>query len=259
MGAGHCGVAGGQYLLRVAAPAPERVAETLLALPKGNDNPAVASCVIDAARNMPGRIASRLVPAVMAALKHETGFVVASDAIGFVRCVAQESQTAAFRLADALLWFRRFPGDARMAEPASKRKPDNLLTKVETRELIEFIDSSVPALEALDAISTVEWLAQKLGRAVALGDALADERAPHAWERLGELAVEDVAGAFEILQLLVERELKASFRYVQLEHLAPPLRVALGCQDDKMRTRTEHLVHRLGGRGFAEFGSLLKS
>jgi hypothetical protein len=169
----------GQYLLRVAAAAPERVAEILLALPKENDNPAVASCVIDAAEKMPGPIASRLVPAVIAALKHETGFVVASDAIGFVRYLAQGGQSAAFRLADALLWFRSVPGEARTAERVSKRKPDNLLTKVETHELIEFIDITVPALEALDAISTIELLAQKLSRAVALGDALAGEGAQH--------------------------------------------------------------------------------
>lgn len=169
----------GQYLLRVTAAAPERVAEILLALPKENDNPAVASCVIDAAGKMPGPIANRLVPAVIAALKHETGFIVASDAIGFVRYLAQEGQRAAFRLADALLWFRSMPGDARPAEPASKRKPDNLLTKVEAHELIEFIDSAVPALEALDAVSTIDLLQQKLSRAVALGDAIAGEGAQH--------------------------------------------------------------------------------
>ncbi|MBK9516180.1 MAG: hypothetical protein IPO09_02280 [Anaeromyxobacter sp.] len=169
----------GQCLLRLAAAAPERVAEILLALPKENDNPAVASCVIGAAEKMPGPIASRLVPAVIAALKQETGFVVAADAIAFVRYLAREGQAAAFRLADALLWFRSVPGDARTEEPVSKRKPDNLLTKVETHELIEFVDSVVPALEALDAVSTIALLAQKLSRAVALGDALAGESAQH--------------------------------------------------------------------------------
>jgi hypothetical protein len=170
----------GQYLLRVAAVAPERVADILLALPKENDNPAVASCVIDAATKMPGALASRLVPAVITALKHETGFVIASDAIGFVRYLAQEGQTAAFRLAAALLWFRSVPSEARTAEPALKRKPDSLLTKVEKHELIDFIDSAVPALEALDATWTIELLAEKLSRAVALGDALAGEGARHA-------------------------------------------------------------------------------
>jgi hypothetical protein len=170
----------GQYLLRVAAAEPERVTEILLALPKGNDNPAVASCLIDAAVKMPGPLASRLVATVIAALKYETGSLIASDAIGFVRYLAQEGQTAAFRLADALLWFRSVPSDTLTAEPASKRKPDSLLTKLEAHELTEFIDRAVPVLEALDATSTIELLAQKLGRAVALGDALAGEGAQYA-------------------------------------------------------------------------------
>jgi hypothetical protein len=168
----------GQYLIRLAEAAPERVAGILLGLPKDNDNPAIASCVIDAARKMPGPLASRLVPSVIAALKHGTGFFVASDAGGFVRLLAEQRQKSAFRLADELLWLRDLPDESE--QTAVHRKPrESLFAKLESHELIEFVDGAVPALCSLDAPSTIDLLATKLRRAVKLADALAGNNAQY--------------------------------------------------------------------------------
>lgn len=78
-----------------------------------------------------------------------------------------------------------------------------------------------------------------------------------AWERLGKLAECDAAETFDLVELLVEQELAASYSYLPHEEVARPLRVALQCDDLSVRRRAERLVHRLGEGGHLDFGSLL--
>lgn len=93
--------------------------------------------------------------------------------------------------------------EAKPRTPESEKEADGFLN---------FLSSSyIPSQEAI-----------ALGRRTAQLSSADEHSRPHAWDRLGELAAADVAGAFEILELLVERELKARFPYLRLERLGPP-------------------------------------
>ncbi len=80
-----------------------------------------------------------------------------------------------------------------------------------------------------------------------------------AWERLSELAQINAAGTFEIIQILVERELKVGYAYLPYEMLASSLRAALHCTDPTVCSRAERLIHKIGDSGHTEFGTLLHS
>ena len=80
-----------------------------------------------------------------------------------------------------------------------------------------------------------------------------------AWERIGELALADPVGTFELLLLLVEQELAVDYGFVPFDGVGPPLRSALTCSDLGVRERAKRLINVLGERGHVEFGTLLSS
>jgi len=78
------------------------------------------------------------------------------------------------------------------------------------------------------------------------------------WRRLGTLAVADLAGTVELVELVVDHELAASYTHLPFDSVAPVLRVALSSGDPALKSRAERLTHRIGEEtGRDEFGQLL--
>ncbi len=79
------------------------------------------------------------------------------------------------------------------------------------------------------------------------------------WERLAELANFDASKTFDLVEHLIEQEIRADYTFLPYEDVAPLLKTALSCGDHSVRTRAAHLINRLGDRGHIEFGRLLSS
>src|SRR3954471_4285302 len=77
-----------------------------------------------------------------------------------------------------------------------------------------------------------------------------------AWERLAELAESEPRGTFEILSLLIGDEMRSSYGYLPEEFVRPTFRHILRSDDPDLRSRAEHLIHRLGERGQLDLSDL---
>lgn len=129
--------------------------------------------------------------------------------------------------------------EAAAASPARNEEAEGLVWFLKTPHL--------PASEVI-----------RLGRRTLQLCSSGEHASAGAWRRLRTLADVDTAGTFDLVELLVERELAGAHAYLPYDEVAPLLRAALGCSEANVRERAERLVHRLGEvAGRHEFGQLL--
>lgn len=82
------------------------------------------------------------------------------------------------------------------------------------------------------------------------------QRVTHfAWERLGQLAAEDPAGTFAVVEALIDRMLESDYHYLSFDDAAPPIRSAIRVGGE-LCDRALALLARIGNEGFDEFGAL---
>jgi len=172
----------GQYLVRVAAKEPKRVAEVLNGINRGIKNPVVWLTVAQAASKMPGTEARSLVPSLVGALKGSLGVdLITHEGITLARHLANEKEESAFKLAEALLWTAKTPAVPQNMEEvgAEVRKfrlgrgrgeTDWMLVRIDSYDLGRFCREVVPALEELNPRQTLELLASRLDRTGFLGE-----------------------------------------------------------------------------------------
>jgi hypothetical protein len=111
---------------------------------------------------------------------------------------------------------------------------------------------ATPHIPAGDAV--------RLGRrTVELSGIDIEDRGVPLWDRLVELAEEDVGGTYEIAERLIQEALARDFPYLPFESVAPTLARALKYGDDQIKKRAERLVNTLGERGLYEYGKLLNA
>lgn len=172
----------GQYLVRVAATQPARVAELLRAVPRSNRNQFVWRAVAEAALVMPPEHARTLVRDLVRALVNmERRHFFAHTLVDLAIRLAEQRDTAVFDLAEALLWTARRNPDGGTAgtapessRPARGRRATAwMLERIEVYDLERFCSKAVPEMTAIDAARTVRLLVRQLDRTVHL--AAADE------------------------------------------------------------------------------------
>lgn len=79
------------------------------------------------------------------------------------------------------------------------------------------------------------------------------------WERLARMVAVDVRQAVEVAVLVIEGELRGDYPYFNFEEVAPILRIGLASEDNDTRDLAVRVIHRLGERGFEQFGGLLRN
>lgn len=82
-------------------------------------------------------------------------------------------------------------------------------------------------------------------------------RAGPLWDRVTTFAITDVSAALGMATDLIEARLRGAFPSFPLDDVAPVLRRAVTSEDPATREHAIRLIHRLGERGFLEFGALL--
>jgi len=78
-----------------------------------------------------------------------------------------------------------------------------------------------------------------------------------AWPRLAQLGSLDPAAATQMAEQLIAAELADEWPHFDFDQVAPVLRIGLSAPEKSVQNRVEWLVHRLGDRGWTEFGTLL--
>lgn len=78
------------------------------------------------------------------------------------------------------------------------------------------------------------------------------------WEHLSRMTAVDVHKAVETAVLVIGAELRGDYPHFNFEEVAPVLRTGLASQDSDTRDLAERVIHRLGDRGFEQFGQLLR-
>jgi hypothetical protein len=78
------------------------------------------------------------------------------------------------------------------------------------------------------------------------------------WPRLAQLGVLDPAAVTQMAEQLITAQLADQWPHFDFDQVAPVLRIGLAASDSGVRSRAERLVHRLGDRGWTEFGRLLR-
>lgn len=78
------------------------------------------------------------------------------------------------------------------------------------------------------------------------------------WSRLSEFATIDPGAAISMAEQLIEAELSGEWQHFDVDEMAPTLRLGLVSADSGTKDRTRWLIHRLGDRGWSEFGKLLE-
>lgn len=78
------------------------------------------------------------------------------------------------------------------------------------------------------------------------------------WEHLARMAAVDGHQAVEIAVLIIVAELRGDYPHFNFEEVAPVLRIGLASADGETRDMAERVIHRLGDRGFEQFGQLLR-
>jgi hypothetical protein len=179
----------GEYLARIASNQPERVAETLLKIPPTLQNPTVWAIVIDASKAMPAAQAVRLVPLLEQAFRTAPPVHFARRAIDLVRGLAEKGEDAAFRVAECLVWFSPRPTEYAGQRDTTRRRrglhdTEWLLERLDMYELDQFCRKAIPPLELLDPLRTIEFLANRVDRAIALQQMVDSKELPAALDHL---------------------------------------------------------------------------
>ncbi|MFN0111477.1 MAG: hypothetical protein ACKVZH_21645 [Blastocatellia bacterium] len=164
----------GEYLARIASKQSDLVTEILLRIPKNLKNPAIWLVVIDAAKVLPATRAVQLTPLIEQALKTAPPILFPHQAIDLVKILAEQSEMAAFRLAEHLLWLSRAPeGNGETPHNATRTRwlrgrheTEWVLERIEVYDLSVFCAKALPALEALDPHCAIKLFAKLLDRSV---------------------------------------------------------------------------------------------
>jgi len=214
----------GGFLVRVASADPEYVAQLLLAIPCGNQNPIVWDTVVRAALVLPVAQARRLVRPLVRAMRNSPApHLLAYRFIDLTRALAKAKEPRAFELAECTLWLTNGPPQSEMVEvqPPTDAKSDDerpeetsaslyaahpnrlhrdsgdtewMLARLDAYGLSQFIQKALPSLEALDAGRLLDILAVKLERAVQLGRLPAHEENDVPSAKVEEVTVVAAAG-----------------------------------------------------------------
>lgn len=158
----------GEFLARIAADEPEKVAAILLATPVENDNPAVWDIAARAALQMPPATAVRILNHVVKGVSSQPHVVFAGSLIALGKHTVEADPRAALGLIDALLAIRRRdellrPGEN--DEELSNRLRFStrwLLARIDQYEAQELFNELAPALAERNAKALLGLLKDKL-------------------------------------------------------------------------------------------------
>lgn len=160
----------GEYLVKMASHAPERVTEIFLKLPKNLKNPVIWSTVARAAIELPATLANRLIGHLESALKNPVVSWFTLRVIPVVRKFAEERQKGAFRLAASLLWVNEQPSSGGQERLSTGLRPmgetEWVMARLDSFTLRNFLTEAVPALESFKPHETVALLSKTLDRAI---------------------------------------------------------------------------------------------
>lgn len=158
----------GEYLARVAADEPEKVAEILSAIPADNDNPAVWDIAARAGMQMPPATAVPILKHIVKGIPSQPHVVFAGDLVALGKHTVEADPRAALALIDALLAMRRRsellqPGENE--EELSNRLRFStrwLLARIDQYEAQELFKELVPAIAKLNPKALLGLLKDKL-------------------------------------------------------------------------------------------------
>lgn len=77
------------------------------------------------------------------------------------------------------------------------------------------------------------------------------------WERMRELAAADPDRALRIAELVLTAQLRQPHGFVPVDDVMPFLELVMRIGPDETKQRAVDLIHRLGERGYGQFGALL--
>lgn len=181
----------GEYLVRVAAEAPEAVTRIFERIPKDLKNPAVWDQVAQAAIKLPPDRAARLVPALLHALRNAPPVIFTRTVAELTGVLAEAGREEAFEVADHLLFIAR-PSEWPESEVEDEvgyavfrsLRSDTVLVRIGGFELRRFLKDVLPKLEALDRERTLKLLLSKVSHVVRLSEAFGPELAQHVWHEI---------------------------------------------------------------------------
>lgn len=162
----------GEYLVRVSALEPDRVADILLRVPKSLKNPVVWNLVARAAVALPADRGARLARHLESALRSSSPTWFSMNVIPLVGKLARAEREEALGLAAHLLWLNNPPDpnvQGAVTAGAVYRPPRDtewVLARLDSYTLGEFLKDAVPALEAFRLGETAALLSKTLERAV---------------------------------------------------------------------------------------------
>lgn len=154
-----------QYLARIAAEAPELVAEAIERIPK-TSNPRIHQDIVTAATALPGELAARVALREQRWLTRYDGHLVSfpGPTGGLLAHLAQEGEVkAAFGLAGALLKISAAPDSA---SRTSRHRAVALMSEWEYGEIIE---KAWPPLMEVDPVKALSFLCHRLTDVIEIG------------------------------------------------------------------------------------------
>jgi hypothetical protein len=170
----------GQYLLRIASDDADRVTSILLRASTESQNPFVWDVTVRAANALPPAYARRLAPSLIETLRRSiTEPFYSPELMQLLRKLAEAGESLAFEIAETMLWLintrppemvERVPDEHMLVHSfRERRNADWMLLRLDPYGLGQFLQETVPALEALDSHRLLELLATKLDRTISVG------------------------------------------------------------------------------------------
>ena len=157
----------GNALARFAATAPDVVVNQFLSIPSDNSNPAVWNCVATATESLQPAHASRLVPHLLAALKHAPPVLFPYSLVGVIpRLASAGEHDEAFQLTDMLLFVKSSDTPKKDPARAGLATTTDILVRLDDFEFSDLLRIALPALETADSVRALRLLAKKLNLAL---------------------------------------------------------------------------------------------
>lgn len=161
-----------QYLVRMAAKAPELVMGVVVGI--DTNNPRIQQDVVEVALRVPARLAAKLVPRVIKWLQgHYTDWAFEKLGDLVVHLAKGGQRDAAFTLAQELLWF---DPDPKLEEKRNERGDSKLLfsstpepqPRGEQWAYGKLLEGPIRALASIDAAVTIQLLCAVINRTIRL-------------------------------------------------------------------------------------------